>query len=85
MTYAPRSRHTVSNHVIISRHTARGPTHLCKFKKWHHERHQSLWEAETIARKPTKPMLNTSGDAIPVHAANPHKHHQQPANPHKPS
>ena len=88
MTYARCSRHrfnnTGSNHITIARHTARGPTRLCKFTKWHHERRKSPWETENIARKPAKPMLNTPGDAIPVHAANPHKRHSQPANPHKP-
>ena len=85
MTSASRSRQTVSKHVIISRHTARGRTRLCKRKKWHHERRKNLWGAENIAQKPIKPMLNTSGDVIPVHAVKKHKHEPQPANPHRTS
>ncbi len=35
MTSAPRSRHTLSNHITISRQTARGPADLRKsIKHW---------------------------------------------------
>ena len=85
MTSAPRSHHTVSNHITAACYTARGRTRLCKLKKWHHERRKNLWGAENIAQNPVKPMLNTSGDVISVHALNQHKHHPQPVNPHKPS
>jgi hypothetical protein len=85
MTPASRPSHTVSNHVMISRHTASHSTHLCKFTKWHHERRQNLWKTKNIVRKPTKPMLKKSGGSPSAHAANSNTQIVQTANPHKPS
>ena len=82
--FATLSGYSVKPYHSRMLHSAR-PNPLVQTQKMAPRAPQKPLGGREYRPKSNKPMLNTSGDVMPVRAVKKHKHYPQPVNPHKPS